>query len=250
MSDAANSNRPDRWVTPAVEQVAVPAATVVLVRDAADGEGGIEVLLARRNSKIYFAGGAWVFPGGRIDPEDHGAEFSGEHFDETHPDFLDVARRACVREAAEEADAVIDADDLVFLSHWTPPLEAPKRFSTYFFLAPAPTAALTADGGEIHELAWMRPGDAVLRRDAGDIELIPPTYITLALLAGFASSAEAIAHHTENDAEYFVTRFTSHEGSTYALYAGDAGYEQGDASLPGPRHRLRMGEGAWHYERS
>ncbi len=247
--DEAKSNRPEEWVKPEVEQVAVAAATVVLVRDDADGAGGIEVLLARRNSKIYFAGGAWVFPGGRIDAEDHGADFGGDHFDETHEDFLDVARRACVREAAEEADALINAADLVFMSHWTPPLEAPKRFSTYFFIGPAPTETLTADGGEIHELAWMRPSDAMRRRNEGEIELIPPTFITLALLAPFATAAEALAHYRNNSPEYFVTKFTRKDGYNVALYAGDAGYDIGDASLPGPRNRLLMGEGDWVYER-
>ncbi|MFM8861560.1 MAG: NUDIX hydrolase, partial [Acidimicrobiia bacterium] len=58
-------------------KIPVPAATVVLVRDAIDGRPGVEVLLARRNSKIYFAGGAWVFPGGRIDVEDHGDDYPG-----------------------------------------------------------------------------------------------------------------------------------------------------------------------------
>src|SRR5690348_4693324 len=48
--------------------VAAPAATVVLVRD---GERGLEVLLAKRSSTLEFHGGAWVFPGGRIDPEDY-----------------------------------------------------------------------------------------------------------------------------------------------------------------------------------
>ncbi len=48
--------------------VAAPAATVVLLRD---GETGLEVLLARRSSKLAFHGGAWVFPGGRIDPDDY-----------------------------------------------------------------------------------------------------------------------------------------------------------------------------------
>ena len=247
--DQAKSNRPEEWSKPEVEQVAVAAATVVLVRDASDGAGGIEVLLARRNSKIYFAGGAWVFPGGRIDAEDHGPDFSGEHFDESHEDFLDVARRACVREAAEEADAVISADDLVFMSHWTPPLEAPKRFSTYFFMGPAPTETLTADGGEIHELEWMRPADAMRRRNEGEIELIPPTFITLALLAPFTSTADALAHYRDNSPEFFVTKFTRKDGYNIALYAGDAGYEIADASIPGPRNRLLMGEGDWVYER-
>ena len=44
----------------------IDAATVVVARDSADG---VEVLMLRRNSKIYF-GGMWVFPGGRVDPED------------------------------------------------------------------------------------------------------------------------------------------------------------------------------------
>jgi 8-oxo-dGTP pyrophosphatase MutT (NUDIX family) len=244
--DEAKSNRPEEWVRPEVEQIAVAAATVVLIRDASEG---IEVLLARRNSKIYFAGGAWVFPGGRIDAEDHGTDFAGDHFDEAHENFLDVARRACVREAAEEADALINADDLVFMSHWTPPLEAPKRFSTYFFIGPAPTETLTADGEEIHELAWMRPADAMRRRNEGEIELIPPTFITLALLAPFATATEALAHYRDNSPEFFVTKFTRKDGYNIALYAGDAGYGVGDASLPGPRNRLLMGQGDWVYER-
>ena len=247
--DQAKSNRPEEWTKPEVEQVAVAAATVVLVRDAADRAEGIEVLLARRSSKIFFAGGAWVFPGGRIDAEDHGPEFAGDHFDESHEDFLDVARRACVREAAEEADAVISADDLVFMSHWTPPLEAPKRFSTYFFMGPAPTETLTADGGEIHELEWMRPADAMRRRNEGEIELIPPTFITLALLAPFTSTADALAHYRDNSPEFFVTKFTRADGYNIALYDGDAGYESADAAVPGPRNRLLMGEGDWVYER-
>ena len=40
------------------------AATAVLLRDT---EQGLEVLLLRRNAKLAFAAGAWVFPGGAID---------------------------------------------------------------------------------------------------------------------------------------------------------------------------------------
>ena len=48
----------------------IPAATVVLLRD---GDDGPEVLMLRKNSKITF-GGMWVFPGGKIDPEDYSAD--------------------------------------------------------------------------------------------------------------------------------------------------------------------------------
>jgi 8-oxo-dGTP pyrophosphatase MutT (NUDIX family) len=47
---------------------AAPAATVALLRD---GAQGLEVLLGRRSSRLAFHGGAWVFPGGKIDPEDY-----------------------------------------------------------------------------------------------------------------------------------------------------------------------------------
>ena len=44
----------------------IPAATVVLLRDS---DESYEVLMLKKNSKITF-GGRWVFPGGKIDPED------------------------------------------------------------------------------------------------------------------------------------------------------------------------------------
>jgi 8-oxo-dGTP pyrophosphatase MutT (NUDIX family) len=43
----------------------LPAATTLIIREST--EVGIEVLLLKRNSKLVFAPGFWVFPGGRID---------------------------------------------------------------------------------------------------------------------------------------------------------------------------------------
>lgn len=52
------------------------AATVMLVRDAqaegAGGGGGVEVCMLRRNLASEFVAGAYVFPGGSVDPEDEG----------------------------------------------------------------------------------------------------------------------------------------------------------------------------------
>ncbi|MBW2401707.1 MAG: NUDIX domain-containing protein, partial [Deltaproteobacteria bacterium] len=118
----------------------IPAATVVLIRDAP--EAGIEVLMLRRNSKIAF-GGMWVFPGGRVDDADRSGLDSG--------DDIAVARRAAVREAVEEAGLVVDESVLVPHSHWTPPPVTPKRYLTWFFLAAAPEGAVAIDQGEIKE---------------------------------------------------------------------------------------------------
>jgi 8-oxo-dGTP pyrophosphatase MutT (NUDIX family) len=49
------------------------AATVMLVRDAADG-GGMEVFMLRRNLNSDFVGGAYVFPGGAVDEADRHAD--------------------------------------------------------------------------------------------------------------------------------------------------------------------------------
>lgn len=49
----------------------VDAATVILLRDSAQG---LEVLLLRRHQASKVLGGAYVFPGGKLDAEDHHPE--------------------------------------------------------------------------------------------------------------------------------------------------------------------------------
>ena len=217
---------------------AVEAATVILLRDAADG---IETLMLRRNSKLEFAGGMWVFPGGRVDPEDRiGLDPSDE---------LGAARRAAVREALEEANLAIAEEALVPFSHWTPPAIAPKRFLTWFFVASAFEGEVAIDLGEIHDQAWMRPAEAMRRRNALEIELLPPTWVTLDRLGSFPDVASALADARTRSPERFVTRVGKTPEGGVALWHGDAGYESGDATLPGARHRLFMAA-TWRYERS
>lgn len=214
----------------------IQAATVVLVRDQA---GSVETLMLKKNSKLAF-GGMWVFPGGRIDDADRDGA----------PDIETAAKRAAVREAAEEAGLVVDEGSLAWISHWLPPALTPKRFATYFFVAPAPAGAVTIDGGEIHDEAWMRPADALARRDALEIELAPPTWITLHDLTQFETVDALMADAHAREPEFYETHIGKGEGGMYALWAGDAGYESGDATTPGPRHRLLMtSDGGWRLER-
>ena len=51
------------------------AATVMLVRDAADAaDAGVEVFMLRRVATMAFAPRTWVFPGGGVDPRDDAAD--------------------------------------------------------------------------------------------------------------------------------------------------------------------------------
>ena len=140
----------------------LPAATVVVVREGRDAP---ELLLLRRNSKLAFHGGAWVFPGGRVDAH----EGAGEP----------AARRAAVREAREEAGLELDPASLVQLSHWTTPEGQPRRFATWFFIAQLGRDEVRIDGGEIHEHRWFTADDALAAQRAKEIELPPPTFVTL-----------------------------------------------------------------------
>jgi len=219
---------------------AIPAATVILLRD---GPDGLETLMLRRNSELEFAGGMWVFPGGRVDPEDYPADA---------PDDVEAAVRvAAAREAEEEAGLQCDPEAMVPFSHWTPPMVAIKRYATWFFAAEAPSGAVTIDDGEIHESVWARPTDTLARRDAGEVELAPPTWVTLDRLSRSETVAEALAEARNAPVEAFVTAIAKQGDDLVALWHGDAGYESGDASSPGPRHRLVMSTTTpWTYDRS
>jgi 8-oxo-dGTP pyrophosphatase MutT (NUDIX family) len=196
--------------------------------------------MLRRNSKLAF-GGMWVFPGGRVDEEDH---------DETRDAFA-AARRAAVREAEEESGLLVAVDDLVTVSHWTPPPVTPKRFSTWFFVARAPDGAVTIDDGEIHEHMWVSPQGAIEQRDDGVIELAPPTWVTLHTLAQATDTADALARAAAAEPIVFVTHIATTTDGLAALWVGDHAYETGEnADASGPRHRLVMTETAWRYERT
>jgi 8-oxo-dGTP pyrophosphatase MutT (NUDIX family) len=148
------------------------AATVIVLRG---GAQTLEVLLVKRNPEQRFMGGAWVFPGGAVDP------------DEDH-------RVAGVREVEEEAGVVIpQPESLVEFSRWITPREVKTRFDTRFYLAPAPDGAEPRpDGGETVDLGWFTPVGALEAYQREEILLVFPTIKTLEQLAPFASATAII----------------------------------------------------------
>lgn len=217
---------------------AIPAATVVLLRD---GAGGLETLMLHRTSKVAF-GGMWVFPGGRVDAADARAEDTDE---------MAAARRAAAREAGEECDLRVDPADVVPFSHWTPPAITPRRYATWFFLARAVEGDVTVDGGEIHDHRWLSPREVLDRRDRGEVDLAPPTWVTLHDLAELPDVEAALAMAaTRQPVPRYETHWCEIDGGAVALWDGDAGYELSDAALPGSRHRLWMTAAGWRFERS
>jgi 8-oxo-dGTP pyrophosphatase MutT (NUDIX family) len=201
----------------------------------------------------------WVFPGGKVDPADQldpaDQVDPADQIDRADPaeavELADIraARRAALREAREEASLLLDPDTLVLHSWWMPPLEAPRRFVTWFFLAPVGDAPeVVVDGTEIYEHRWFLPSEARQARDRGEISLAPPTWMTLWWLGQFQDTSEALASSAAHSPQRFATRMYPVEGGMLACWAGDVAYEHGDPAAPGARRRLWMVDPSWRAE--
>ena len=216
------------------------AATVIMLKDGAEG---LEVLLIERPDRGSFAG-AWVFPGGKLDPGDR-----GEIGDATAPEEAD-ARRAAVRETREETGLEVAASDLVTLSCWDPPPGLPLRIRTWFFLVPAPQGKLRLEPAEAVAAVWIRPAEALQRQARGELTLYPPTWVTLHDLADAPDVEAALAAARLTGIRTFETQVRRGASGPIFYWREDAEYD-GDRSdaASGPRHRLEVGTTPWTYTR-
>jgi len=198
------------------------AATLLLVRD----RPAFQVLMVRRHHQIDFAGGALVFPGGKVEPHDAPEDMRFDADD-------GAARVAAIREAFEESgillaqdadgrpcrtDGALDAarqaiaagaplapalerlgltpelDALVPFARWIAPAVVPKRFDTRFYIAEAPAEQVAAcDGSEAVEAEWIAPDEALRLAALGERTIIFPTRMNLRRLAESRTVAAALA---------------------------------------------------------
>nr|WP_201469410.1 NUDIX domain-containing protein [Microbacterium hydrocarbonoxydans] len=173
------------------------AGTVVLLRR---GESGVELLLIRRPARGSFAG-AWVFPGGKVEDADR-TPGAAEQED---------ARRAGIRETFEEVGLSV-VGPMRTLSRWQPPLEAPVRIRTWFFVAAAPDAPLRLAPDEVEDAVWITPSAALERHGTGEWTLFPPTWVTLHRLSGHATVSAAL--EGAGATETYSTRIERSEAGT------------------------------------
>jgi 8-oxo-dGTP pyrophosphatase MutT (NUDIX family) len=218
------------------------AATVVLLRDAADG---LEVFLLHRVRGMAAFGGMTVFPGGSVDPADIDSDdvpWAGpgpqawaqplsaapalarglvcaavrETFEEAGvllagaaPDQVVAdtsapewetargaleARELSLSTLLSERGLCLRADLLRPWAHWITPVQEKRRFDTRFFVAALPRGQRTAaTTGEAERVGWARPAEALAARARGEVIMVPPTAITLAELAEYATVDDVLA---------------------------------------------------------
>jgi hypothetical protein len=107
---------------------------------------------------------------------------------------------------------------------------------------------IEVDGGEIDDHQWIRPADAIRRRETGELAIIPPTWLTLHQLAGYPNAADAVEAVARSTPRLWVTRLvTAADGTRATVWAPDAAHQSGDLDTPGPRNRLLMAADGWRY---
>jgi 8-oxo-dGTP pyrophosphatase MutT (NUDIX family) len=251
MSDASELSEP------------IPAATLVLMRERAGGAP--ELLVTERTGHMAFAAGALVFPGGRIDADDHRtAELLG----------VEAAKVAAIRETIEEtglapalrpapdaatADALrrgiveeepfasllaahglaIDGGALTPFARWCPNFRETRRFDTLFYLAEAPEGAGAPQVSE-HEAVrafWASAAEILAEIEAGRAHAIFPTRRNLERLARFGSIAEAREDAARHPLRTITPWIEDREGVRHLCIPVDAGYPVTSELLETARRR-------------
>jgi 8-oxo-dGTP pyrophosphatase MutT (NUDIX family) len=241
----------------------IPAATLVLMRER--GEGPPELLVTERTGQMAFAAGALVFPGGRIDADDHlTAETLG----------TDAAKVAAIRETIEETalapgltpapEAVvvaalregiadeepfasllaahglaIDGAALTPFARWCPNFRETRRFDTLFFLAEAPADA-PAPQVSAHEAVrafWASARDILAEVETGRAHVIFPTRRNLERLARFGSIAEARADAAAHPVATITPWVEERGGSLHVCIPEGIGYPVTSEPLETARRR-------------
>jgi 8-oxo-dGTP pyrophosphatase MutT (NUDIX family) len=183
-----------------------PAASLILLRDGADGA---EVLLVQRNPEQRFMGGAWVFPGG------------GTHEDDDGP--AATARR----ELEEETGMTLPPDtELVPFARWIAPEQVTVRFDTWFFVAAAsPDSEPSVDGRECVDARWIRPAEALAAHSRDELLLVFPTIKNLERLGETGSVAETIAAARARPVVAVQPRVVVRGNDASVLLPGEPGYD-------------------------
>ena len=233
----------------------VPAATIVIFRHDPAG-GPAQLLMVQRAKDMRFAGGAAVFPGGRVDEAD--CELAARLLPDA--DQADAAARiAALRETLEETglalalDRPIAADEaraareflleqgafapvlerfgwridplaLTPFAHWCPRWEG--AFDTRFFLADLGTGAVdvTVDATENTRLFWASANEVLARADSGDLHVIFPTRRNVERLAQFASFVEARDHALATPMQRITPGKEIREGEDWLVIPDGLGY--------------------------
>lgn len=199
-SDRVGTSLASNIAPPGVEMPVKPAVSVIVGRDTADG---LEVFVQHRVTTMDFAAGVLVYPGGRVDPQDHemGAalELPSDVLDSHvrawsktelggEPEFAKALIATAQREVGEEAGATIAATALKPWANWITPPGRTRRFDTYFYVARGEEIGdLRHQTTEATNSEWMNVEHILAEEAAERLKLMRPTLVLLNEVHRFGS---------------------------------------------------------------
>jgi len=235
----------------------IPAATVIIFRRNPAG-GPDQILMVERSAAMRFAGGAAVFPGGRVDEADlalargigngldvaeAGARIAAirETLEETglllatsQPPSLrqaQAARAACAGPggfsgALDDLGLSLALDRLIPFARWLPMHHADRAFDTRFFLADLGTGMvdLEIDATENRHLFWASAAEVLELADEGKLSIIFPTRRNLERLNQFDAFSDCADHARAVPVRTITPAFETINGVRWATIPDDVGY--------------------------
>ncbi|MDQ3074649.1 MAG: NUDIX hydrolase [Pseudomonadota bacterium] len=233
----------------------IPAATLVVMRPGA--ARAPDILVVERAAGMAFAGGAIVFPGGRVDPADVALAAGLDRSN-------DAAKVTAIRETIEESavlagitvhagaidpalgldlqnaliagadfaaqlaqhDLALDLDSLTVFARWMPAFKQARRFDTLFFIAAALPGAWPPrpQPGECQSAEWASAAALLDRIDSGTDHAIFPTKRNLERLARFATFDEARADAHCHSLDTIIPWVEQRDGEPHVCIPADRGY--------------------------
>lgn len=203
--------------------------------------------MVRRKGTARFFSGMYVFPGGVAEPCDSTDKETvlRELFEEVGVllgarNKVDAARlselrKDCSRQAHLFGDIMKELNvDLMEASsrvkpwsHWITPKQEKWRYDTMFFVAlldAAEAGTAFADQDEVFSHVFATPAEFLRRAAAGEIQLPPPTWLTLTELAAFPS-VEDILNHARTMVTIEPTLLFGNDGQLVVALPGDREHE-------------------------
>jgi 8-oxo-dGTP pyrophosphatase MutT (NUDIX family) len=157
------------------------------------------------------------------------------------------ARELGFGEVLVRLDAQLDLGDMGYIAHWITPEAEPRRFDTRFFVAALPSGQqLVPDAREVVDGAWMSAQAALSAYYAGQIELAPPTVMTLAQLEARGALDAILAWAQAHTSAPLLPEFVQVNDRPTIILPGDPLFTRGDATDTAlPATRLTLIEGRW-----
>lgn len=115
------------------------------------------------------------------------------------------ARELAMTEFLTRRGLVLRSDLLGAWDGWLTPVFEPRRYRTWFFVADLPEGQRTRDvSSESERVVWLPAADAVAAVDAGDMFMLPPTYLTCLDISRYADPDAALAACADRTVEMFM----------------------------------------------